>query len=86
VPRAAARWGLLALLLAALVAALAAQGLSTRTTGASRTPPASGTPGLLAGARPILRWSGGHLVSREAPPGRRIALPSTTGPTPAGLL
>jgi cellulose synthase/poly-beta-1,6-N-acetylglucosamine synthase-like glycosyltransferase/peptidoglycan/xylan/chitin deacetylase (PgdA/CDA1 family) len=80
--RTAAHWCLLALLLAALVAALAAQGLSTRTTGPSRTPLAGGPPGVLAGARPILGWNGKRLVSREAPPGRRVALTFDDGPDP----
>jgi cellulose synthase/poly-beta-1,6-N-acetylglucosamine synthase-like glycosyltransferase/peptidoglycan/xylan/chitin deacetylase (PgdA/CDA1 family) len=80
--RTAARWSLLALLLAALAAALAAQGLSTRTTGPSRTPLVQGARGVLAGARPILRWDGKRLVSREQPPGRRIALTFDDGPDP----
>ena len=80
--RTAARWSLLALLLAALAAALAAQGLSTRTTGPSRTPPAGDRPGVLAGKRPILRWNGRRLVSREQAPGRRIALTFDDGPDP----
>jgi cellulose synthase/poly-beta-1,6-N-acetylglucosamine synthase-like glycosyltransferase/peptidoglycan/xylan/chitin deacetylase (PgdA/CDA1 family) len=82
VSRAAARWGLLALLLVALVAALTAQGVSTRTTGASRTPLAGSSRGLLEGARPILTWSGRRLVAREGPPGRRIALTFDDGPDP----
>ena len=80
--RAAARWGLLALLLVALVAALTAQGVSTRTTGASRTPLTGNSRGLLAGARPILTWSGRRLVAREGPPGHRIALTFDDGPDP----
>ncbi len=80
--RTAARWSLLALLLTAVAAALAAQGLSTRTTGPSRTPFASGGRGILSGARPILQWSGERLVSREEPPGRRIALTFDDGPDP----
>jgi len=80
--RAAARWSLLALLLAALAAALAAQGLSTRTTGPSRTPLVSDVRGALAGTSPILRWNGTRLVSREQPPGRRIALTFDDGPDP----
>ena len=80
--RAAARWSLFALLLAALAAALAAQGLSTRTTGPSRTPLTSDARGVLADARPILRWNGKQLVSQERPPGRRIALTFDDGPDP----
>ena len=80
--RAAARWALLALLVLALVAALAAQGLSTRTTGPSRTPLSTGAKGQLAGLRPILTWNGRRLESREEPPGRRIALTFDDGPDP----
>jgi cellulose synthase/poly-beta-1,6-N-acetylglucosamine synthase-like glycosyltransferase/peptidoglycan/xylan/chitin deacetylase (PgdA/CDA1 family) len=80
--RAAARWGLLVLLVLALVAALAAQGLSTRTTGSSRTPAAAGAKGRLAGSRPILTWTGRRLESREPVPGRRIALTFDDGPDP----
>jgi cellulose synthase/poly-beta-1,6-N-acetylglucosamine synthase-like glycosyltransferase/peptidoglycan/xylan/chitin deacetylase (PgdA/CDA1 family) len=80
--RAAVRWSLLGLLLAALAAALAAQGLSTRTTGPSRTPLVKDTRGVLAGACPILSWNGRRLVSREQPPGRRIALTFDDGPDP----
>jgi cellulose synthase/poly-beta-1,6-N-acetylglucosamine synthase-like glycosyltransferase/peptidoglycan/xylan/chitin deacetylase (PgdA/CDA1 family) len=80
--RTAARWSLLALLLTALAAALAAQGLSTRTTGPSRTPVVKGARGVLAGARPILSWNGRRLVSRERSPGRRLALTFDDGPDP----
>jgi cellulose synthase/poly-beta-1,6-N-acetylglucosamine synthase-like glycosyltransferase/peptidoglycan/xylan/chitin deacetylase (PgdA/CDA1 family) len=80
--RAAARWSLFALLLAALAAALAAQGLSTRTTGPSRTPLTSDARGVLAEARPILRWNGKRLASQAGPPGRRIALTFDDGPDP----
>ncbi len=80
--RTAAHWCLLALVLAALVATLAAQGLSTRTTGPSRTPVGGQTPGVLAGARSILSWNGKRLASREAPPGRRVALTFDDGPDP----
>jgi cellulose synthase/poly-beta-1,6-N-acetylglucosamine synthase-like glycosyltransferase/peptidoglycan/xylan/chitin deacetylase (PgdA/CDA1 family) len=80
--RTAARWSLLALLLAALAAALAAQGLSTRTTGPSRTPLVKTARGVLAGAGPILRWNGKRLVAPARPPGRRIALTFDDGPDP----
>jgi cellulose synthase/poly-beta-1,6-N-acetylglucosamine synthase-like glycosyltransferase/peptidoglycan/xylan/chitin deacetylase (PgdA/CDA1 family) len=42
----------------------------------------NGARGVLAGARPILRWDGRRLVSREQPPGRRIALTFDDGPDP----
>jgi cellulose synthase/poly-beta-1,6-N-acetylglucosamine synthase-like glycosyltransferase/peptidoglycan/xylan/chitin deacetylase (PgdA/CDA1 family) len=80
--RTAARWSLLALLLAALAAALAAQGLSTRTTGPSRTPLVQTARGVLADAGPILGWNGRRLLSRERPPRRRIALTFDDGPDP----
>src|SRR5919198_2784853 len=80
--RAAARWALLLLLVTALVAALAAQGLSTRTTGASRTPRPGSPRGVLAGSRPILIWNGRRRESREGSPGRRIALTFDDGPDP----
>jgi cellulose synthase/poly-beta-1,6-N-acetylglucosamine synthase-like glycosyltransferase/peptidoglycan/xylan/chitin deacetylase (PgdA/CDA1 family) len=82
VPGTAARSGLLLLLLAAVVAALTAQGISTRMTGASRTPLADRSRGAFAGPRPILTWNGRRLVSREGPPGRRIALTFDDGPDP----
>jgi cellulose synthase/poly-beta-1,6-N-acetylglucosamine synthase-like glycosyltransferase/peptidoglycan/xylan/chitin deacetylase (PgdA/CDA1 family) len=80
--RPAARWALLLLLVVALVAALAAQGLSTRTTGASRTPAPNGAKGTLAGSRPVLTWNGRRLESLGPPPGRRIALTFDDGPDP----
>jgi cellulose synthase/poly-beta-1,6-N-acetylglucosamine synthase-like glycosyltransferase/peptidoglycan/xylan/chitin deacetylase (PgdA/CDA1 family) len=80
--RTAARWSLLVLLLAALAAALAVQGLSTRTTGPSRTPLVKDVSGVLAGARPVLGWNGSRLVSRQPPPGRRLALTFDDGPDP----
>ena len=80
--RTAARWSLLALLLAALAAALAVQGLSTRTTGPSRTPLVKDVSGVLAGARPVLGWNGDRLVSRQPQPGRRVALTFDDGPDP----
>jgi cellulose synthase/poly-beta-1,6-N-acetylglucosamine synthase-like glycosyltransferase/peptidoglycan/xylan/chitin deacetylase (PgdA/CDA1 family) len=79
--RPAARWGILVLLLGALLLLLAAQGFSTRTTGRSATPEA-GTRGPLAGSGPILLWDGRGLVSRGANPDRRIALTFDDGPDP----
>jgi cellulose synthase/poly-beta-1,6-N-acetylglucosamine synthase-like glycosyltransferase/peptidoglycan/xylan/chitin deacetylase (PgdA/CDA1 family) len=81
VGRPAARWSLLTLLFAALVVLLGAQGLSTRTTGRSATPP-RGSQGPLAAAGPILVWDGHRLVSRGLHPGRRIALSFDDGPDP----
>jgi cellulose synthase/poly-beta-1,6-N-acetylglucosamine synthase-like glycosyltransferase/peptidoglycan/xylan/chitin deacetylase (PgdA/CDA1 family) len=79
--RPAARWALLALLLAATFVALGVEGVSTHATGASGTP-LVGSVGPLATARPILTWDGRRLVSREPPPGRWIALTFDDGPNP----
>jgi peptidoglycan/xylan/chitin deacetylase (PgdA/CDA1 family) len=38
--------------------------------------------GVLAGARPVLGWNGSRLVSRQPPPGRRLALTFDDGPDP----
>jgi cellulose synthase/poly-beta-1,6-N-acetylglucosamine synthase-like glycosyltransferase/peptidoglycan/xylan/chitin deacetylase (PgdA/CDA1 family) len=74
---------LLALGLGSIVLLLLVQGFTTRTIGASSTVSAgdgSGAP--LAGSRPILVARGDRLVSREPPPGRRIALTFDDGPSP----
>ena len=79
--RALSRWLVLGLLLATLLVLLGAQGLSTRTTGRSATPaPSNGGP--LSGQGPILAWSDGRLQSRDADPGKRIALTFDDGPSP----
>jgi cellulose synthase/poly-beta-1,6-N-acetylglucosamine synthase-like glycosyltransferase/peptidoglycan/xylan/chitin deacetylase (PgdA/CDA1 family) len=57
------------------------QGLSTRTTGRSATPP-QGSGGPLAHAGPILIWNGNRLTSRAVQPGKRIALTFDDGPDP----
>ena len=79
--RAASRWVVLGLLLLVLAVLLGAQGLSTRTTGRSATPPLTGG-GPLASHGPILTWSGGRLTSREDEVGKRIALTFDDGPDP----
>ena len=76
-----ARWLLLGFLLAAMAVLLGVQGLSTRTTGSSRTPEV-GRAGPLAGERPLLGYVAGRLRSREEPPGRRVALTFDDGPDP----
>ena len=79
--RAASRWLVLGLLLAAMLVLLGAQGLSTRTTGRSATPaPSNGGP--LSGQGPILAWSEGRLQSRDVDPGKQIALTFDDGPSP----
>jgi cellulose synthase/poly-beta-1,6-N-acetylglucosamine synthase-like glycosyltransferase/peptidoglycan/xylan/chitin deacetylase (PgdA/CDA1 family) len=72
---------LLAFLVAPLVILLGVQGLSTRTTGHSATPPQA-TGGPLESAGPILVWSDGRLVSRGLRPGKTIALTFDDGPDP----
>ena len=79
--RAASRWVVLGLLLLVLAVLLGAQGLSTRTTGRSATPPLT-SGGPLASHGPILTWSGGRLTSREDEVGKRIALTFDDGPDP----
>ena len=82
IARPLARWLLLAFLLVALGVLLGAQGLSTRTTGRSATPPRS-TPGPLAGSAPVLTWDGHRLVSRRAEgTSRLVALTFDDGPDP----
>jgi cellulose synthase/poly-beta-1,6-N-acetylglucosamine synthase-like glycosyltransferase/peptidoglycan/xylan/chitin deacetylase (PgdA/CDA1 family) len=76
-----ARWFLLGFLLVAMAVLLGVQGLSTRTTGPSRTP-AVDRAGPLAGERPLLGFVDGRLRSREEAPGRRIALTFDDGPDP----
>jgi poly-beta-1,6 N-acetyl-D-glucosamine synthase len=79
--RAASRWVVLGLLLFILAVLLGAQGLSTRTTGRSATPPAAGG-GPLASYGPILAWDGDRLTSRESEVGKRVALTFDDGPDP----
>jgi cellulose synthase/poly-beta-1,6-N-acetylglucosamine synthase-like glycosyltransferase/peptidoglycan/xylan/chitin deacetylase (PgdA/CDA1 family) len=77
----AARWTLLGLLLVPLLVLLAAQGLSTRTTGRSATPLGT-SAGPLASAGPILAWDGDRMTSRGRRPGRKLALTFDDGPDP----
>src|SRR2546430_4167760 len=76
-----ARWPLLAFLLLALLVLLGVQGLSTRTTGPSRTPQVA-SAGPLAGERPTLGFVDGKLHSLGPAPGRRVALTFDDGPDP----
>ncbi len=80
--RSLARWWLLGFCLTVVVALLFVDGLSTRTTGASRTPLTPGARSPLQGSRPIITFMSGRLVSREPPPRRRIALTFDDGPDP----
>ena len=75
-------WLLLGFGLFALTILLAAQGIATRTTGASGTAAAASGRSPLAGASPLLGLRGGRLASSEQPAGRRIALTFDDGPDP----
>lgn len=75
-------WSALALYLGVLVLLLVVHGLSTQTTGASQTRPPAGTVSPLEGQRAIVTVQNGRLVSRQPPPGRRLALTFDDGPDP----
>jgi cellulose synthase/poly-beta-1,6-N-acetylglucosamine synthase-like glycosyltransferase/peptidoglycan/xylan/chitin deacetylase (PgdA/CDA1 family) len=75
------RWVFFGLLLTALLALLAVQGLSTRTTGRSGTP-ALGARGPLAGDGPVLASAPSGLQSVEDAAGKRVALTFDDGPDP----
>ena len=79
--RAMSRWVVLGVLLLVLAVLLGAQGLSTRTTGRSATPLATGG-GPLASEAPFLTWNDDRLTSRERSVGKRIALTFDDGPDP----
>ncbi|HKB20930.1 MAG TPA: bifunctional polysaccharide deacetylase/glycosyltransferase family 2 protein [Gaiellaceae bacterium] len=79
--RAVTRWVVLGLLLTTLLVLLAVQGLSTRTTGRSATP-VPGNGGPQAGEGAVLAWGAGGLQSRDAAPGKHIALTFDDGPDP----
>jgi poly-beta-1,6 N-acetyl-D-glucosamine synthase len=73
---------LLAFLLGMLVILLLVDGFTTKTVGASNTGNASASGAApLTGQNPVLVYDGhGGLVSRQPPPGRRIALTFDDGP------
>jgi cellulose synthase/poly-beta-1,6-N-acetylglucosamine synthase-like glycosyltransferase/peptidoglycan/xylan/chitin deacetylase (PgdA/CDA1 family) len=74
---------LLGFLAVVLVLLLLVQGVTVRRVGASATPTAAvGDGSPLAGERPLLTTDGGRLVSRQPPPGRRVALTFDDGPDP----
>ena len=56
------------------------EGFATHTIGASAEPHDTHGAAPLAGERPILTPTGGKLVSRQPPPGRRVALTFDDGP------
>jgi cellulose synthase/poly-beta-1,6-N-acetylglucosamine synthase-like glycosyltransferase/peptidoglycan/xylan/chitin deacetylase (PgdA/CDA1 family) len=73
---------LLALLAVVLMLLLLVQGVTVRRIGASATPTARTAGSPLAGSRPLLTVEHGRLVSRQPPPGRRVALTFDDGPDP----
>jgi cellulose synthase/poly-beta-1,6-N-acetylglucosamine synthase-like glycosyltransferase/peptidoglycan/xylan/chitin deacetylase (PgdA/CDA1 family) len=82
IERPPAHWSLLALLLGGILLLLAAQGLSTLTTGRSATPTTGAQDPALRGPAAIWKIDGDRLVPSEAPVGRRVALTFDDGPDP----
>ena len=74
-------WLLLSFCLLVMLAVIAFQGFATHTVGAS-TEGSGGGQTPLAGSRPMLSARGTRLVSRQPPPGQRIALTFDDGPDP----
>jgi cellulose synthase/poly-beta-1,6-N-acetylglucosamine synthase-like glycosyltransferase/peptidoglycan/xylan/chitin deacetylase (PgdA/CDA1 family) len=77
-----AHWRLLGFCLLILSALILFEGVVTHTIGASAEPRDTQGTAPLAGSRPILTSVGGRLVSRQPPPGRRVALTFDDGPDP----
>jgi peptidoglycan/xylan/chitin deacetylase (PgdA/CDA1 family) len=77
--RPSGRWPLLAFLAAVLIVLLLVQGGAMRSVGASGTP-LGRERSAVAGAQPLLTVEGGRLLSRQPPPGRRVALTFDDGP------
>jgi cellulose synthase/poly-beta-1,6-N-acetylglucosamine synthase-like glycosyltransferase/peptidoglycan/xylan/chitin deacetylase (PgdA/CDA1 family) len=77
-----AHWRLLGFCLLVVAMLILFEGYATHTIGASAEPHDVHGTAPLAGSRPILTVVGGRLVSRQAPPGRRIALTFDDGPDP----
>src|SRR5919199_493315 len=76
-----AHWTLLAFCLGVLVVLLTVQGLSVRTTGASRTPDARSS-GSLRGDAAVLAAGPHGLRAHQGAAGRRVALTFDDGPDP----
>ncbi len=74
-------WSLLAFLAGVLLFVLLLQGVTVEGVGSSETP-AGGGGSPIAGSRPLLTSEDARLVSRQPPPGRRIALTFDDGPDP----
>jgi cellulose synthase/poly-beta-1,6-N-acetylglucosamine synthase-like glycosyltransferase/peptidoglycan/xylan/chitin deacetylase (PgdA/CDA1 family) len=82
IERPPAHWSLLALLLAGILLMLAAQGLTSATTGRSATPTTGTEDRALRGSAAIWRVDGDRLVPAESRVGRRVALTFDDGPDP----
>jgi cellulose synthase/poly-beta-1,6-N-acetylglucosamine synthase-like glycosyltransferase/peptidoglycan/xylan/chitin deacetylase (PgdA/CDA1 family) len=78
-----AHWRLLSFCFLVALVAIFLEGIATHTIGVSAEPhDALGGAAPLAQSRPILVAQGSRLVSRQPPPGRRIALTFDDGPDP----
>jgi cellulose synthase/poly-beta-1,6-N-acetylglucosamine synthase-like glycosyltransferase/peptidoglycan/xylan/chitin deacetylase (PgdA/CDA1 family) len=77
-----AHWRLLSFFLFIIAILILFQGIATHTIGTTAEPHNVKGKAPLAGSRPILTVVDGHLVSRQPPPGRRIALTFDDGPDP----
>src|SRR3954471_277008 len=78
-------WRLLTFCFVVVSVAMLFEGIATHRVGPSATAaPHEKTdgPAPLANSRPILAARGSHLVSKQPPPGRRIALTFDDGPDP----
>jgi cellulose synthase/poly-beta-1,6-N-acetylglucosamine synthase-like glycosyltransferase/peptidoglycan/xylan/chitin deacetylase (PgdA/CDA1 family) len=75
-----AHWRVLGFCLFVVAALILFEGYATHTIGATAEPHDSGGAAPLAGSRPILEVVGDRLVSRQPPPGRRVALTFDDGP------
>jgi cellulose synthase/poly-beta-1,6-N-acetylglucosamine synthase-like glycosyltransferase/peptidoglycan/xylan/chitin deacetylase (PgdA/CDA1 family) len=81
--RVPAHWRLLSFCFLVVLVAIFLEGIATHTIGVSAEPhDALGGAAPLARSRPILVAQGSRLVSRQPPPGRRIALTFDDGPDP----
>jgi cellulose synthase/poly-beta-1,6-N-acetylglucosamine synthase-like glycosyltransferase/peptidoglycan/xylan/chitin deacetylase (PgdA/CDA1 family) len=81
IERPPAHWGVLALVLIALLSLLLAEGVAEHLTGQSGTPRPAGDA-VLAPTEGVFAARGNHLVPHEVAPGRRIALTFDDGPDP----
>ncbi|HEX4931247.1 MAG TPA: polysaccharide deacetylase family protein, partial [Gaiellaceae bacterium] len=77
-----AHWRLLGFCLLVLSTLILFEGFATHTIGATSEPDQTQGAAPLSGSRPILTPVGDKLVSRQPPPGRRIALTFDDGPDP----